>query len=86
MNRQLKVAHLEILSTADLTLENLADRPQVEVVDFVLKLKTRLEDVNLQMLERERIQVQLNNVMDSVDEELRSVLLSNGSLREAFEI
>lgn len=86
VNYQLRLAHLETLSTADLRLENIDSRSHVEIVDLVLKLKNRLSEFTIEDSERDRIQVQLNNVMQSVDEELRTILLSNGGLREVIEL
>lgn len=59
---------------------------QVEVVDLVLKLRDRLASLDgLQTEKRTRLQTQLNQVLRSVDDELKSVLLSNCGLREAAD-
>lgn len=61
-------------------------RSHVEIVDFIIKLRNRLLELELENPERERIQIQLNNVMKSVDKELQSVLLSNDGLREVIKL
>jgi vacuolar-type H+-ATPase subunit E/Vma4 len=86
MEDQLKATHLEVLCTADLNSDSLSTRHQVEIVDLVLKLKDRIMDLNGKPEKRSKLQEQLKNLLTSVDDELKSVLLSNCSLREAFEI
>ncbi|KAI1714570.1 stabilization of polarity axis domain-containing protein [Ditylenchus destructor] len=94
MNRQLKIIYLEVLCTADFSSDILASRKEVEIVDLILKLKDRLTDLNSQTTDKgtqsqaARIRTQFNRIMDSVNDELKTVLLSNGAivnaLRDAF--
>ena len=86
VDRQLQNTHLEVLCNTDLSRENISTRQQVEVVDLVLKIRDKLKDLdNKQHEKKQKLQSQLNSVMRSVDDELKSILLSNGALREAFE-
>ncbi|VDN55859.1 unnamed protein product [Dracunculus medinensis] len=86
VDRQLKAAHLEVLSNADFSPDALKGRHQVEIVDLILKISDRLRDLKEPALEaRNRLQFQLTTILQSVDDELKSVLLSNGSLRDCIE-
>lgn len=87
VDRELRESHLEMLCNTDLSHDIISTRQQVEVVDLVLKLKDKLKDLDGKSNDKRRkLQNQLNSVMRSVDDELKSLLLSNGALREAFEL
>lgn len=87
VDRELRETHLEMLCNIDLSHDIISTREQVEVVDLVLKLKDKLNNLDGKNHEkRKKLQNQLNSVMRSVDDELKSLLLSNGALREAFEL
>jgi hypothetical protein len=87
VDRELRESHLEMLCNTDLSQDIISTRQQVEVVDLVLKLQDKLKDLDGKNNEKRRkLQNQLNSVMRSVDDELKSLLLSNGALREAFEL
>ncbi|KHN72432.1 Protein DENND6B [Toxocara canis] len=83
VDRQLRAAHLEVLCNADFSPEVLQGRHQVEIVDLVLKLCDRIrgQDAFVGGV-RDRLQSQLATIMQSVDDELKSVLLSNGALSD----
>uniref|UniRef100_A0A7E4W5N5 UDENN domain-containing protein n=1 Tax=Panagrellus redivivus TaxID=6233 RepID=A0A7E4W5N5_PANRE len=88
VERQLKDTHLEVLCTTDLSRENISTRQQVEIVDLILKIQDKLKDLDIkkQHEKRQKLKSQLNAVMQSVDEELKAILLSNGALREEYEM
>ncbi|VDM42936.1 unnamed protein product [Toxocara canis] len=67
----------------DFSPEVLQGRHQVEIVDLVLKLCDRIrgQDAFVGGV-RDRLQSQLATIMQSVDDELKSVLLSNGALSD----
>ncbi|CAD5226957.1 unnamed protein product [Bursaphelenchus xylophilus] len=83
VEQQLSTIHLDVLCSADLSVEALQDRKQVEIVDLVLKLNEKLGvlDENNDTEKRLRLQTQLNNVMNAVDEDLKQVLLSNVNIK-----
>ncbi|KAH7731030.1 hypothetical protein AAVH_02079 [Aphelenchoides avenae] len=86
VDKQLRATHLDVLCTAELSRDVLSTRQEVEVVDLVLKLRDRLASLDEhQMEKRTRLQKQLHQVLKSVDDELKSVLLSNCGLREAAD-
>lgn len=86
VDRQLRDTHLEVLCNTDLSSENISTRQQVEVVDLVLKIRDKLKDLDKKQEEKKiKLQSQLNSVLRSVDDELKSLLLSNLQLRETFE-
>ncbi|VDK73365.1 unnamed protein product [Onchocerca ochengi] len=85
LERQLRLLHLEMLCSADFSRETLHKRPQVEVVDLVLKLNDRIQNLDeASESSRIRLQSQISAILSSVDDDLKSVLLSNGSLRDCI--
>uniref|UniRef100_A0A915PQ42 UDENN domain-containing protein n=1 Tax=Setaria digitata TaxID=48799 RepID=A0A915PQ42_9BILA len=85
LEKQLRLLHLEMLCSADFSREALHKRPQVEVVDLVLKLNDRIQNLDESSeSSRIRLQSQISSILASVDDDLKSVLLSNGSLRDCF--
>ncbi|OZC10606.1 hypothetical protein X798_02355 [Onchocerca flexuosa] len=85
LERQLQLLHLEMLCSADFSRETLHKRPQVEVVDLVLKLNDRIQNLDeTSESSRIRLQSQISAILASVDDDLKSVLLSNGSLRDCI--
>uniref|UniRef100_A0AC34QHB4 UDENN domain-containing protein n=1 Tax=Panagrolaimus sp. JU765 TaxID=591449 RepID=A0AC34QHB4_9BILA len=87
VDQQLRDTHLEILCNTDLSRENISTREQVEIVDLVLKIRDKLKDLDVKQHEKkQKLQSQLNSVLRSVDDELKSLLLSNGALSDAFDL
>ncbi|KAM3725130.1 Protein DENND6B [Dirofilaria immitis] len=85
LERQLRLLHLEMLCSADFSRETLHKRSQVEVVDLVLKLNDRIQNLDeASESSRIRLQSQISAILASVDDDLKSVLLSNGSLRDCI--
>lgn len=80
------MAHSELILKLDLSPSSILRYSHVEVVDIVLTLKDKLDSLSASDAgtEREEILKQLNSVFRSVDEDLRSVLLSNEALRDIF--
>jgi len=79
---QLSLRYLDLLCSADLSSAVIQMRHQVEIVDLVLRLKDRIASVETDAVRREKLQSQLATVMAGVDEELKSVLFSNGILSD----
>ncbi|KAL3983201.1 Stabilization of polarity axis family protein [Acanthocheilonema viteae] len=85
LERQLRLLYLEMLCSADFSKETLHKRPQVEVVDLVLKLNDRIQNLDESSeSSRVRLQSQISAILACVDDDLKSVLLSNGSLRDCI--
>ncbi|VDK47424.1 unnamed protein product [Anisakis simplex] len=84
VDRQLRATHLEVLCNADFSAGMLSERHEVEVVDLVLKLCERIRELDRASFSevRLRLQSQLATILQSVNDELKSVLLSNGVLRD----
>ncbi len=96
MDAQLRAAHLDVLCSADLGSEVMSRKHQVplytvipvfaivqvEIVDLVLKLRDRIAAGDVDVVRRQKLQAQLALVMQSVEEELKTVLFSNGGLRD----
>lgn len=75
----------QMLCNADFSREALLGRPQVEIVDLVLKLNDRIRNLDeASESSRIRLQSQISAILRSVDDDLKSVLLSNGSLRDCI--
>lgn len=67
--------------------EVLSSCGQVEIVDIVLRLKDRLSELDIHKTnERDKVQSQLENIIQSIDDELKSILLSSEALRDVFNI
>lgn len=76
-----------MLSTVDMNSEVLSSCGQVEIVDIVLRLKDRLSELDIHKTnERDKVQSQLENIIQSIDDELKSILLSSEALRDVFNI
>lgn len=74
-----------MLCSANFNKETLHKRPQVEVVDLVLKLNDRIQNLDeSSQSSRVRLQSQISAILACVDDDLKSVLLSNGSLRDCI--
>jgi hypothetical protein len=87
VDQQLRETHLDVLCSAELNQETLSNRQQVEIVDLVLKVRDKMTDLDSRNAEkRHKLQAQLNNILLSVDDELKSILLSNCGLREAVDL
>ncbi|EJW80237.1 hypothetical protein WUBG_08854 [Wuchereria bancrofti] len=85
LERQLRLLHLEMLCSADFNKETLRKRPQVEVVDLILKLNDRIQNLDeASGSSRVRLQSQISAILSCVDDDLKSVLLSNGSLSDCI--
>lgn len=80
-----RLSTFQMLCNADLSRETLKDRTQVEIVDLVLKIADRLKDLDESLdSARTLLQSQISEIMTSVDDDLKSILLSNGALRECI--
>lgn len=67
--------------------EVLSNCGQVEIVDIVLRLKDRLNELDIHKLsERNKIKSQLKNIIESIDDELKSILLSSEALCDVFNL
>ncbi|EFO24357.2 hypothetical protein LOAG_04129 [Loa loa] len=85
LERQLRLLYLEMLCSADFSKETLHKRPQVEIVDLVLKLSDRIQNLDeASETSRVRLQSQISSILACVDDDLKSVLLSNCSLRNCI--
>ncbi|CAD5220044.1 unnamed protein product [Bursaphelenchus okinawaensis] len=85
VEQQLSVIHLDVLCSADLSVDVLRDRKQVEIVDLVLKLNEKLSNIDEKDVDKRiRLQKQLGNVMNAVDDDLKQVLLSNENIKALF--
>ncbi|VDN02296.1 unnamed protein product [Thelazia callipaeda] len=86
LERQLRLLHLEMLCNADFSKETLHERSQVEIVDLVLKLNDRIRNLDdTSESSRIRLQSQISSILSSVDDDLKSVLLSSDSLRDCIQ-
>lgn len=74
-----------MLCSADFSWKTLNNHPQVEIVDLVLKLSERIQNLDEASESfRVRLQSQIFAILSCVDDDLKSVLLSNGSLRNCI--
>ncbi|TMS38342.1 hypothetical protein L596_005089 [Steinernema carpocapsae] len=87
VDRQLRSIHLDVLCSSEFSKDSLSSRHEVEIVDLVLKIRDRMVEMDpvTQAEKRLQLQAQLSKVLTSVDDELKSLLLSNCDLRETVE-
>lgn len=83
ITRQLRSSYTEVLCKADFSTEVLQVKQQVEIVDLVLKINNHIESLNSHQSDiRKRLQGQLRTILQSVDDELKTLLLSNCTFRD----
>ncbi|VDD88152.1 unnamed protein product [Enterobius vermicularis] len=83
INRQLRTSYVEVLCKADFSTEVLQEKQQVEIVDLVLKINSYIGSLKSYQSEmRKRLQAQLRTILQSVDDELKTLLLSNCTFRD----
>uniref|UniRef100_A0A1I7ZM86 UDENN domain-containing protein n=1 Tax=Steinernema glaseri TaxID=37863 RepID=A0A1I7ZM86_9BILA len=87
VDRQLRAIHLDVLCSSEFSKDSISSRHDVEIVDLVLKIRDRLVEMDpvTQSDRRIQLQAQLSKVLSSVDDELKSLLLSNCGLRDTVE-
>ncbi|KAK6619936.1 hypothetical protein RUM44_006336 [Polyplax serrata] len=75
LSKKLHALQLEALSDADLT-EWMRDKKEVEVVDMILKIRSKLQntDLPLSTATREQLRARLNEMISTLPEDLRAVL------------
>uniref|UniRef100_A0A158R609 UDENN domain-containing protein n=1 Tax=Syphacia muris TaxID=451379 RepID=A0A158R609_9BILA len=80
--RQLRLSYIEVLCKTDFSAEILQEKQQVEIVDLVLKISNYIESLSDTQIElRRKLQSQLRTILQSVDDELKTLLLSNCDFR-----
>ncbi|KAK0398722.1 hypothetical protein QR680_002724 [Steinernema hermaphroditum] len=87
VDRQLRTIHLDVLCSTEFSKDSLSSRHEVEIVDLVLKIRDRMVEMDpiTQAEKRVQLQAQLSKVLTSVDDELKSLLLSNCGLRDTVD-
>lgn len=85
MNRKLQALHFEALADADLT-SWIRNKPEVEVVDIILRLRDKLSLARRKIIpvsenSIKKVNVQLESIINSVPEDLKSVFMSNNRQR-----
>lgn len=76
-----------MLSTVNMNAKVLSGCGQVEIVDIVLRLKDQLNKLDIHKTsERNKIQSQLLNIIQSIDDELKSILLSSEAIFDVFNL
>lgn len=81
--RQLRSSYIEVLCSADFSTKVMQEKQQVEIVDLVLKINDHIGSLNAHQADtRKRLQSQLRTILQSVDDELKTLLLSNCTFRD----
>lgn len=86
INLQLVEAYHDIMKNINISTLNLSKHNHVEVVDLVMKISNRFRSLSSTMKEeKSQLRRQLTDIMADIDDELKSVLLSNNAFRELFD-
>uniref|UniRef100_A0A0K0EH32 UDENN domain-containing protein n=1 Tax=Strongyloides stercoralis TaxID=6248 RepID=A0A0K0EH32_STRER len=86
INFQLVEAYHDIMKNINISTLNLSKHNHVEVVDLVMKISNRFRSLSSTMKEeKSQLRKQLTDIMADIDDELKSVLLSNNAFRELFD-
>ena len=80
-NQKLRVLHIEAMSSANL-IDWIQDKAEVEVVDLILRLKDKLSSVETECLPLDgqtvdKLKSNLNDIIDTLPEDLRAILLKS---------
>ncbi|CAI4227786.1 unnamed protein product [Auanema sp. JU1783] len=82
VNAQLKVHYVDALCSADLGSTILSTKHNVEVVELVMRLRDYIVEFDPSNQKRQLLVKQVVSVLDSVEDDLKQLLLSNCALRE----
>uniref|UniRef100_A0A914WA65 UDENN domain-containing protein n=1 Tax=Plectus sambesii TaxID=2011161 RepID=A0A914WA65_9BILA len=87
VDHKLQLLHLEVLCATDFSECDLPARHEVELVDLVLKLLDKIEFAesnpdSVSSAQRTKLQAQMRTILATVDEDLKSVLMSNMTLKQ----